>query len=172
MVEIRAVTADDWRLWRRARLAALAGAPDAYHTRLADWQGPGDREQRWRERLSIPGALDLIAVRSGEPVGIASGVPEPEGTAATIISMWVDHAARGSGVGDRLLGTLENWALDRGYSTLRLEVFAGNEHAIGLYRRNGFEFQSRTAESTESYADPTPDGRVERIMVKVLLPTG
>ncbi|MCC3317328.1 GNAT family N-acetyltransferase [Nocardia africana] len=171
MIDIRAVDADDWRLWRRARLAALAGAPDAFRTRLADWQGEGDREERWRARLSIPGAHDLLALRHGEPVGIASGVPEPDRGAARVISIWVDRSARGLGVGDLLLGSVERWAAENRYTTLRLGVFADNEHAIALYRRNGFEFESER-QPTAQPAVLDADNRVERIMVKGIVPAG
>ncbi|WP_063064506.1 GNAT family N-acetyltransferase [Nocardia violaceofusca] len=171
MIEIRVVGADDWRLWRRARLAALAGAPDAFRTRLADWQGDGDREDRWRARLSIPGAHDLLAFRHGEPVGIASGVPEPDHGAARVISIWVDRSARGLGVGDLLLGRVERWAAENRYTTLRLDVFADNEHAVALYRRNGFEFEAE-CQRTEQLAVLDAGDRVERIMVKGIVPAG
>lgn len=172
MIEIRVVGADDWRLWRRARLAALAGAPEAFRTRLADWQGDGDREDRWRARLSIPGAHDLLALRHGEPVGIATGVPEPEGDAAKVISVWVDRSARGSGVGDALLRALERWAAEGRYTTLRLDVFSDNRHAIGLYRRNGFDFLPERGElaTPDEPADHRSHPRVERVMVKAVAP--
>lgn len=52
------LTPDDWPIWRELRLAALAEAPQAFGSRLADWQGEGDREERWRDRLSIPGSCN------------------------------------------------------------------------------------------------------------------
>ena len=69
MIELRVLTPDDWRAWRRLRLAALAEAPYAFGSRLADWQGDGDREERWRARLGIPGSFNVIAVLDGEPAG-------------------------------------------------------------------------------------------------------
>jgi hypothetical protein len=54
MLELRTLESDDWRLWRELRLGALAEAPHAFGSTLAEWQGPGDREERWRSRLSIP----------------------------------------------------------------------------------------------------------------------
>ena len=65
MLELRTLTADDWPLWRELRLAALAEAPDAFGSALADWQGPGDTEDRWRGRLSIPGARDVVVLLDG-----------------------------------------------------------------------------------------------------------
>ncbi|MBF4999707.1 GNAT family N-acetyltransferase [Nocardia sp. BSTN01] len=172
MIEIRVVGPEDWRAWRSVRLAALAGAPEAYRTRLAEWQGDGDREHRWRARLNTPGAQDLLALHHGEPVGMASGVPGPEDTAAKVISMWVDPSARGLGVGDLLLTTLERWAAECGYTTLRLGVFTDNEPAIALYRRNGFEFDAGSGERAERVqrADLDPDHRVEVVMAKAVTP--
>src|SRR5262249_59659120 len=85
------------RTWRLLRRRALAGAPYAFGSRLADWQGDGDREERWRARLGIPGSFNVAAVLDGEPAGLASGVPAGEG-AAELISVWVSPAAGGHGV--------------------------------------------------------------------------
>jgi hypothetical protein len=75
VIELRVLTPDDWPAWRELRLAALAEPPCAFGSRLADWQGDRDREQRWRDRLGIPGSYNVIAVLDGQPAGMASGVP-------------------------------------------------------------------------------------------------
>jgi ribosomal protein S18 acetylase RimI-like enzyme len=160
VIELRVLTPDDWRTWRRLRLAALAEAPYAFSSRLADWQGDGDREERWRARLGIPGSFNVVAVLYGEPAGLASGVPAGEG-AAELISMWVSPAARGHGVGDRLVQAVARWARQAGSQVLRLAVAQDNENAAGLYRRNGFQL-------TGELGDPMPDGHRERIMAKDL----
>jgi len=161
VIELRAITPDDWRIWRGLRLAALAEAPYAFGSRLADWQGDGDREERWRARLGIPGSFNVVAALAGEPVGMASGVPAGEG-AAELISMWVSPAARGRGVGDRLVGAVARWARDMGSGVLRLAVVPGNENAVALYRRNGFQL-------TGELGDLMPDGvHREHIMAKDL----
>ncbi|TDC06756.1 GNAT family N-acetyltransferase, partial [Streptomyces sp. 8K308] len=95
MIELRELGEDDWRVWRELRLAALAEAPYAFGTRLAEWQGEGDREERWRARLAIPGAADFVALVDGGPAGTASGVPGDEGP--EVLSVWVAAAARGRG---------------------------------------------------------------------------
>ena len=49
-MELRTVSADDWRAWRSERLAALTEAPGTFGSRLHERaDAPGDR---WRERLS------------------------------------------------------------------------------------------------------------------------
>ncbi|MDT0448103.1 GNAT family N-acetyltransferase [Streptomyces hesseae] len=164
MMEIRVLCPDDWLLWRELRLAALAESPGAFGSRLADWQGDGDREERWRARLDLPGSINLVAVLDGHPVGMVSGVPGPHAGTAELISLWVAAAVRGRGVGDRLMGAVEQWAIGRGAERLRLAVMPGNEHALALYRRHGLR-------DTGPHGASLPDGRRERVMVKHL-PTG
>ena len=161
MIELRVLTPDDWRTWRRLRLAALAEAPYAFGSRLADWQGDGDREERWRARLGIPGSFNAIAVLDGEPAGLASGVPAGD-SAAELISMWVSPVARGHGVGDHLVQAVARWAKGAGAGMLRLAVVPGNENATALYLRNGFRL-------TGELGDLMPDGvSREHIMAKDL----
>ncbi len=138
MIEIRVVGADDWQLWRVLRLDALAGAPEAFGSKLADWQGSGDREDRWRARLSIPGAVDFVAFLDGEPVGMASGVPDADPAIVELISMWVSPAARSKQVADRLVEAVELAAVRRGAVLLRLSVVRENAVALQLYQRHGF----------------------------------
>ena len=159
MIEVRALTPASWQIWRELRLAALAGAPDAFGSRLADWQDAG--EERWRERLAIPGSVNFVAVLDGEPAGMASGVPGDDGT-PELISMWVSPAGRGRGIGDRLVQAVAQWARQQGAAALRLTVAEDNEKAAALYRRNGFA-------STGEVEGPMPDGmRMEMVMEKQL----
>jgi ribosomal protein S18 acetylase RimI-like enzyme len=163
VIELRVLTPDDWRSWRELRLAALAEAPYAFGSRLSDWQADGDREERWRGRLSIPGSHNIIAVLDGEPAGMVSGVPaEDDDGGAELISMWVSPAARGLGLGDRLIGAVEDWARQAGAGVLKLAVADGNENAIALYRRSGFA-------DTGELGDLMSDGvHREHIMAKAL----
>ena len=128
---------EEWRLWRALRLQALAEAPYAYGSRLSDWQGEGETEQRWRARLSeVP--FNPVAALDGEAGGIVSGTaPDQDGT-AELISMWVAPAARGHGVGDALVRAVVRWAQEQRASRISLGVFEDNERAIALYRRHGF----------------------------------
>ncbi|MEU5155748.1 GNAT family N-acetyltransferase [Glycomyces sp. NPDC021274] len=138
MIDVRVLSADDWPLWRRLRLAALAEAPYAFTSRLADWQGPSDTEARWRARLAGTNTHDLVAEDRSSPVGMASGIATEDPGIVELISMWVAPEARGRGVGDALIGAVEQWARRSGAGTLRLSVAAGNPAAAALYRRNGF----------------------------------
>ena len=128
-------------------------------SRLADWQEAG--EERWRERLAIFDSVNVVALLGGRPVGMVSGVPGNDPT-PELISMWVSPAARGIGVGDRLVESVAEWARQRGATALRLAVAEDNEKATALYTRNGFT-------DTGELAGPMPDGvRMEKVMVKQL----
>lgn len=132
------LTPDDWPLWRELRLAALADAPAAFGATLAEWSGEGDREERWRARLSLPGGRDLVVLLDGAAVGMVSGVRTPDDRTVELISMWVSPAGRGRGVGNRLIQAIAQWASEQGASTLRLSVMRDNPKAIALYERHGF----------------------------------
>jgi len=164
VIEVRGLSPDDWAVWRVLRLAALAEAPDAFGSQLADWQGEGDREDRWRSRLSIPGSYNIVALLDDQPVGMASGVPTTDDGVVELISMWVAPTARGRGVGDALVREVERWGRDVGARVLRLDVAEGNRAASGLYQRNGFGY---TGEQGELMADGI---RRERVMAKQLHP--
>jgi ribosomal protein S18 acetylase RimI-like enzyme len=135
VLSLRAVTTDDWPLWRSVRLAALAEAPHAFKSRLVDWHSGG--EEQWRARLEMPRTYNIIAFFNDQAIGMARGVPDGGGV-SELRSVWVDRKARGRGVGDRLIAAVETWALRTGAKILRLTVIPGNEPAIALYRRNGF----------------------------------
>jgi ribosomal protein S18 acetylase RimI-like enzyme len=129
-VELRPVSAEDWELWRDLRLRVLATDPDAFGSTL-------DREQaltetEWRRRLVVGGSF--VACVDGRPVGMGGCIPDEPG-AWSIVSMWVDPAARGLGIGRRvlehLLATLPEDA------EVRLWVVDDNP-ARGLYESLGF----------------------------------
>ncbi|MDB5243882.1 MAG: hypothetical protein JWP57_4508 [Spirosoma sp.] len=161
-IELRTISADDWQTWRSVRLAALTDAPCAFGSRLQDWADAS--EDRWRERLSIPGAINLLAFDADRnaPVGIATGVPEEDNDGrAELISMWVSPAARGRGVAAALITAVARWAASAGASTLALSVMPDNVAARRAYERNGFAV-------SDEPGDLLPDGRRELVMLRDL----
>ncbi|MDT0306057.1 GNAT family N-acetyltransferase [Streptomyces sp. DSM 44917] len=161
MVRLKSLTAQDWPLWRDARLAALTEAPHAFTSRPADW--PHGGEERWRARLSLPGFRNPVALGpSAAPLGLASGVPG-EGGLRELRSVWVAPAAREQGVGAALLAEVERWARDSGGTALRLAVLPGNAPAIALYERCGFV-------RTDEPGPPLPDGDTCQLVMAKPLP--
>lgn len=79
----------------------------------------------------------VLALRAGQPVAcgtvrrLAAGVGE-------IKRMWVDPAARGFGLGRRMLAHLEHVAVAQGLVLIRLDTNAALTEAIALYDRSGY----------------------------------
>ncbi|RZT20781.1 ribosomal protein S18 acetylase RimI-like enzyme [Kribbella sp. VKM Ac-2569] len=160
MVELNNVGPDDWKAWRELRLAALEEAPFAFGSQLADWINAP--EERWRERLSVPDAYQVIASIDGTPAGMAGSFIGEAPQTAELVSMWVAPAGRGKGVGNALMTAIEDWARGVGAATLELSVVPGNDPAHNLYLRHGYV-------DTDELGDLMPDGvRREIVMRKAL----
>lgn len=99
--------------------------------------------------LMPPAGLLLLATLHGEPIGIGALKLHGAGP-AEIKRMWVAGAARGLGVGRRLLSELEGCAAKRGVRVVRLETNESLREAIGLYRSSGY--REVPAFSDEAYA--------------------
>jgi GNAT superfamily N-acetyltransferase len=136
MIKLRNIGPDEWEIWKYQRLAALTKAPYAFSSKLADWETAS--EQRWRDRLSICGGYQVVASLDDTIVGMAGGILLDEPEVAELVSMWVDPAARGRGIGDALVAAVEEWAYGTGATTLKLSVVENNYPARKLYFRNGF----------------------------------
>jgi GNAT superfamily N-acetyltransferase len=87
--------------------------------------------------FSPPHGAFLVARIDGDPVGCGA-VRRWAETQAEIKRMWVDPAARGQGVGQRLLTALEETAGAMGCHVVRLDTSAHLSEAIALYRRSGY----------------------------------
>jgi DNA-binding MarR family transcriptional regulator/GNAT superfamily N-acetyltransferase len=87
--------------------------------------------------LTPPAGLLLVATLHGEPVGCGA-VKFHAGAPAELKRMWVAPAARGLGLGRRLLASLEAEAAASGARTVRLETNRTLAEAISLYRASGY----------------------------------
>jgi GNAT superfamily N-acetyltransferase len=132
---VRPATAAD-----RAALVALlvaqlrdhgVGTPDADLARLVDILLVRPHRGRF-----------LVAIEGGRPVGLAAvsfGFPlEHGGRGAWIEELYVEPAARGHGLGERLLAAALDAAADGGAVAVDLEIERGHERVESLYRRHGF----------------------------------
>ncbi len=146
MVHLQVLAPDDWQQWRTLRLLALEESPTAFGSTLAEWQGVGDGEERWRGRLTGV-AYNVIAHMGDEDetVGMVSG--GWNGSDVELMSLWVRPRARGHGVGDRLVQTVVQWARGQQAWRVVLSVRDHNVSAIRLYRRHGFQAIGPSTES-------------------------
>jgi DNA-binding MarR family transcriptional regulator/GNAT superfamily N-acetyltransferase len=87
--------------------------------------------------LTPPAGLLLVATLHGEPVGCGA-LKFHRDVPAELKRMWVSPAARGLGLGRRLLASLEAEAAASGTRSIRLETNRTLAEAISLYRASGY----------------------------------
>ena len=128
----------EWERVRGVRLRALAEAPDAFGTTLA--QDEARAPDEWRERLADPCAATFVATADGEDVGLVTGRPyEGYDRAAGLFGMWVAPTHRDRGIAGALVDAVVAWARANAFERVLLDVADGNSAAIALYASKGFE---------------------------------
>lgn len=137
-ITLQPLTPEAWQLHRAIRIAALADAPYAFTTRLADVADRSDDE--WagltRRRAQDPNGVTYFAHVDGEPCGMAACVLTDLG--AEMLAVWVAPQRRRLGVAEAMVDYARAWALSRGVAQLVVGVYADNRGAISLYRSVGF----------------------------------
>ncbi|HQY93535.1 GNAT family N-acetyltransferase [Caldilinea sp.] len=137
-VEIWPLQAEQWEIHKRIRLAALADAPYAFTTRLADVVTRPD--QQWMEitarRAGESDGVTYFAAVAGEPCAMAACILTELG--AEMLAVWVAPAHRKLGVGQALVDYAHTWAIQREATTLIVGVYADNQDAVTFYTRAGF----------------------------------
>lgn len=118
-------------------------------------QGSPWSEQAFRNELSNPSSVFLVALLAGSVVGyggIWNLVDE-----AHVTTIMVNPEVRRQGLGGRLMNALLEEAEDAGMTCSTLEVRAGNQPAIRLYEKIGYV---RTAVRKRYYPDNSEDAVV------------
>ncbi|MFQ5556720.1 MAG: GNAT family N-acetyltransferase [Acidimicrobiales bacterium] len=100
-----------------------------------------EEQRRWLAERD--GALGvLVAELDGRVVGFASLSPwraKPAYSTSVENSVYVHEAARGLGVGSRLLEEIVDLAVARGFHTVLARIVDDHEASIALHRSVGFE---------------------------------
>ena len=89
------------------------------------------------QELTRPAGILLMARLGDRPVGCGA-LKLHRDAPAELKRMWIAPAARGLGLGRRLLGELERFAREAGAAVIRLETNQALKEAILLYRRSGY----------------------------------
>ena len=134
---LRPVTEDDWELWRDLRARVLRTDPDAFGSTLE--RERGFTEDDWRHRLRH--GRSFVAWVDGAPVAMG-GWSDAEPGVCSVVSMWVDPACRGRGIGAGILDAV--LASVPAGADVRLWVADGNP-ARDLYARAGFRATGEVA---------------------------
>lgn len=119
---VRRIRADDGAAYRAIRIRALAGAPLAFGTTLAEAEARPSTW--WDERVAACASGDddalFVAETSDGMCGLIGGMLGETAGHIDVISMWVDPPARRLGLARRLLDAVALWAHEQGASTLDL----------------------------------------------------
>ena len=153
------------------------GDPDARHClheyyadidrRFDSGFDPARSRRAELDDMRPPDGLFLVARLGDEPVG-GGGLLFHGEAPAELKRLWVAPAARGLGIGRRLLAALEDRVAATGVRTVRLDTNRALTEAIALYRSAGYREVGRF--NDEPYAhhwfekrldddQPGPDGR-------------
>jgi len=136
-IEIRRLLAADAALYRDIRLEALRLSPEAFGSAF---ETESVHPVGWFAERLERGAAISGAFRGGELAGIA-GLVVAEGPKrqhkGMLVGMYVRQAARGAGVGRRLVDAVLDFAA-LSVELVQLIVVEGNEPALRLYQGAGF----------------------------------
>lgn len=162
-ITVRALTEDEWELYRQVRLAALEESPDAFVASLDEEQAYD--ESFWRTRMNR--SRRLLAEVDGRPVGVASvgeaGADNP--TVAELFGLWVAPDFRGAGVATSLVQACADTARRDGRTHLAYWVGSDNGPAVAF--ASGFGF--RPTDSRRPMRVASPDGGDEEIAMVLAL---
>ena len=120
---------------------------------LLDVSAAGVREAAAQAEWSF-----LMESDDAGPVGLAIAHPDPDGTEAELLALWVHPNRAGEGVADELLGRVGDALTDRGVETLRATVPPDRPSAEEFFSAHGFASRgsrrSPAGDETVVVADP------------------
>ena len=93
------------------------------------------------ELFNAPGSVYFIAEKNGIILGGCGIFPTealPEKT-CELVKLYLDKAARGTGLGKALLLKAMDWAKENGYEQVYLESMPELSKAVSIYEKVGFE---------------------------------
>jgi GNAT superfamily N-acetyltransferase len=144
-ITLRPALSDD-RTFINGLSPRLSGVPGPAWHDLAAMEGFQDRHMAV-SFAPVEGASTLIAcTEDGRRLGYIHLRPGKDGvtdeSCGYISLLATTKEAEGMGVASRLMAAAEDWARDRGYRLLSLDVFADNKRAVEFYERRGFRSET------------------------------
>jgi GNAT superfamily N-acetyltransferase len=122
---------------RAIRLEALENHPTAFSADIER-----DRQTDWAARLQNTQGAIFIAYEGSHPAGmtgIQPGSSSKTRHSAFIWGVYVRPASRRKGIAKALLEAALEWGKGHGIVIVRLGVVSGNQAALDLYTRMGFQ---------------------------------
>jgi GNAT superfamily N-acetyltransferase len=140
-MEVRRIRADEGFRLRAIRLRALADAPTAFGSSLAEAQAYPDThwDELARETAIAAAHATFIAEEDERWYGMARGfVHRAYPDVVRLVSMWVDPTRRRTGIGAALVDAVVRWARASDAKLVQLWVTDTNHQAKFLYAHQGF----------------------------------
>ena len=137
-MDIRLTQTKDWIFLKQVRLAALLDTPTAFGVSYQTAANYSDAQ--WKERAaSVAGPQFWLAIEEDTTVAMIGGGLS-QAKRYNLIGMWVEPAARGSGLATRLVEAVKSRAIQQGHDCVYLDVSADNARASNFYLKQGFAF--------------------------------
>ncbi|MFV0459723.1 MAG: GNAT family N-acetyltransferase [Actinomycetales bacterium] len=165
-IEIRALTEDDWGVFREVRLMALRDSPEAFVATAAEEESFPESE--WRDRMTRSSRFvaedgqDVIGVVSLRTSQITTQDTELDDlNAAEVFGLWVEPGHRGAGTPAQLIDAAANRA--RAYGISHLVYWVGVDNARAVAFASGYGF--RPTDSRREARTAGVEGGTEAAMV-------
>ena len=142
-LQIRAMSQEEFSSYRRRAISQYAAElvrAGASTAEQAEQQATTETDASLPDGTDTDGMALLIGESAGDVVGLVWVGPAPGGRAGWwIYDIEVVPAQRGRGYGRALLAAAEREAQRRGGASIGLNVFGGNDVALGMYESSGYE---------------------------------
>jgi ribosomal protein S18 acetylase RimI-like enzyme len=136
-VRIRRLEPGETTQLRELRLRALREDPGAFAETYESARALPP--EQWAEWAAQERGVILVAIDEDRWVGmVVCRLRDELPDGAWLSALWVDPAARGTGLGTHLIDAVADWARERGRQTLDLSVTTNNTAAAALYAAAGF----------------------------------
>jgi len=144
-ISLRALTPDDWEIFRSARLNALKQHPEEY---LSSYEAEAETpEVRWKETLNGNGKCVVALFDNDRLIGFAAVFTwrgDPTGKSGVLAMDYIEPTYRGRGLSRLLYQGRIDWALDqKQFARLVISHRQGNEASRRANQAFGFEYQGR-----------------------------
>ena len=150
-MEIRPTNTEDWMLLKQVRLAALLDTPTAFG--VSYQTAAAYTDEQWKVRASSAGTEFWLAFERDQLIGMI-GAAVNSAHRFNLIGMWVEPAARGSGVAIQLVDVVKSRATEKGFNRVFLDVSPESARASSFNLKQGFAFMNEW-EPLESHPDIT-----------------
>jgi L-amino acid N-acyltransferase YncA len=133
VVTVAALTAEDWPSAARIFEAGIAAGNATFESHAPTWEAFCAAREGCPVLAAHSRSADVLGWAA---LSKASARPVYRGVVA--VSIYVDPAVAGRGVGKALLGALIEAAEEAGFWTVEAGIFPENTASIALHKRSGF----------------------------------